>query len=288
MDYRTKFVQEDGLNNLSEVYFSFLDRKEEYTSHDSDRSWIQGSRPSDIEHSSNPLYHYLSMSGTAILEDDLSAMSPSTLWICKELSSSLKYSGNSPDLLGVEFGEVHELRIIGTEVDEKFYTVVSSILSPLRRLTVFYNDSIDINKWLRKILEEHIFDSVEFHRDIIDEDRGTDTAMLNEHLFLQGENIFVDYISAYRGIGYTASRKDIFIDILNAKLHRYSGMDGEYYAKVSEDLIVNDNYTFIPTPMSNCIPTSALEGFRHTSLGVIKHGSMDIIPIVQWRSLCTE
>jgi len=215
-------------------------------------------------------------------------MSPSTLWICKELSSSLKYSGNSPDLLGVEFGEVHELRIIGTEVDEKFYTVVSSILSPLRRLTVFYNDSIDINKWLRKILEEHIFDSVEFHRDIIDEDRGTDTAMLNEHLFLQGENIFVDYISAYRGIGYTASRKDIFIDILNAKLHRYSGMDGEYYAKVSEDLIVNDNYTFIPTPMSNCIPTSALEGFRHTSLGVIKHGSMDIIPIVQWRSLCTE
>lgn len=288
MDYKTKFVEEDGLNNLSEVYFSFLDRKEEYTSHDSDRSWIQGSRPSNIEHSYNPLYLYLSMAGTAILEDDLASMSDSTLSVCRDLARNLRYSGNSTDLLGVEFMGVHELRVVGDEVDDKFYDAVSSITAPLRRLTVFYEDSIHINKWLRRVLEEHIFDSVEFHRDIIDEDRGTDTAMLNEHLFLQGKNIFVDYISAYRGIGYTASRKDIFIDILNAKLHRYSGMDGEYYAKVSEDLIVNDNYTFIPAPMSNCIPTSALEGFRHTSLGVIKHGSTDIIPIVQWRSLCTE
>jgi len=300
MDYKSFFILNDGIRNLNKVYFSFFDTSNpEVTTHPSDIVWLEkytGKSEFKYTYSGKYLSKYAEIFDNVTIEDDLDLLPESAKALLSKISGKMYYSGN---IKNIELSKVYnfkgidEARVFDIDIDKKVYSILKNIKVPMNRLVIYYNQNIQYTKYLSKILEKHLFESVEFHNNINSPEMDRDTlySIHNEAVFLQGSNLFIDYYHSYMGSSAEKpSKQDIFIDILKAKIAAYSEYTDKYSKDVVKDIIIREDYTFIPIEMLKgvSIPLAILKKYKVTDLGIIIEGKKNIVPIVQWRSLCIE
>lgn len=264
----------DGLQNLNKPLNYSFSRCDVGIHHNSNNIYYKGygtpNYPETFELSS--IFHLFN---NIVFEDKISEL-PSPLYKkLQEIAPYMYYSGKLED--------------IDPNISFKgYYNIYIDKIQPIpvkcKRVVVWHNNNINYSN-ASKVLNGE----VEFHRNINSptQDKPKFEELHNEVIQLQYDKLYINQHDAVLN-NYTETTGDIFYDILTNKKRLYAKYKGNYYQNVSQDLLINKDYNFIPAALvfDVNIPYRLLEGYKVTKFGLLKNEDTTIKPIIQWKSLC--
>lgn len=277
LDYKYKFMRVDGLHNLNNPLNYSFSRCDIGVRHSSNKEYYKGFGATDFP-TEFKLHDIFNKFSNIVFEDTVEDL-PSYLYEkLKDLAPYMYYSG-----------ELDKVSLLETNTDiqfkgyHKIYIDKIEEVPTCKRTVIWHNGNIDCSQITSKLDGE-----IELHRNCNSpaQDKEKFEEIHNEILQLQYDRLYINQHDAVLG-NYTQTTGDVFFDILNNKKRLYSNYEDDYFKEVSSDLIVNQDYNFIPKILAVGvnIPYALLEGYKITEYGLLKGSSSNIKPIIQWKSL---